>query len=166
MALALSSTQERQNEIRIIGRIFFMGFGSGSIYKPDIIHYGILVQFPLLGGVFMGWIPPATRLSLADGILTLNLRYMNVLVFATSVQTVHQARLVQPHLNRLAGVGGWNFDLGDCDHILRITRPGVCPAQAIQLLTALGFHCAELDDQTFSIQVEAGGSPCQLGREH
>lgn len=81
---------------------------------------------------------------------------MNVLVFSTSVQTQHQARLLRPHLNRLAGLGCWNFDLSDCDRILRITRRGVCPSQVIQLLEEHGFQCAELEDQPFAWQLDAG----------
>ena len=79
---------------------------------------------------------------------------MNVLVFATTVQTSHQARLLQPHLNRLAGIGGWNFDLTDCDRILRITRPGICPEQAIRLLEQFGFQCTELEDLPGVLQFE------------
>ncbi|HQQ97516.1 MAG TPA: hypothetical protein PLX35_09635 [Cyclobacteriaceae bacterium] len=81
---------------------------------------------------------------------------MNVLVFATTVQTSLQVRLVQPHLDRLAGKGGWNFDLADCDRILRITRPGICAEQAIRLVEQLGFQCTELEDLPGGLQFDGG----------
>ena len=37
-------------------------------------------------------------------------------------------------LNKLVGDGKWNFDLDDCDRILRIATEGVRPNEAIDLV--------------------------------
>lgn len=70
---------------------------------------------------------------------------MNVLVFATSVDSVMQARQLAPSLNALVGPSGWNFDLVDCDRILRVTTP-VEAAFIERLLVNHGFYCRELED--------------------
>ena len=69
-----------------------------------------------------------------------------VLVFATSVATKHQAGLVARHLSSVAGVAKWNFDLEDCDRILRIESATVEPGCIIALLDSVGFECKELPD--------------------
>lgn len=71
---------------------------------------------------------------------------MEVLVFKTSVVDRLSVRALQPELDRLAGKGKWNFDLADCDNILRIASERVQPQKAIQLLDYFGFECAELED--------------------
>lgn len=40
----------------------------------------------------------------------------------------------------------WNFDLEDCDHILRVEAPLVKAPQIIDSLDKLGFDCVELED--------------------
>jgi hypothetical protein len=71
---------------------------------------------------------------------------MNVLVFKTSVETPDQIQYLTPKLNALAGQGSWNFDLADCDRILRIVSDSVNPETAIHLINSLGFMCDELED--------------------
>jgi hypothetical protein len=71
---------------------------------------------------------------------------MEVLVFKTSVVDRLSVRTLSPELDRLAGKGKWNFDLSDCDNILRIASEQVQPQKAIQLLDYFGFECAELVD--------------------
>jgi len=71
---------------------------------------------------------------------------MEVLVFKTSVVDRLSVRTLSPELDRLAGEGKWNFDLSDCDNILRIASEKVKPQKAIQLLDYFGFECAELED--------------------
>lgn len=70
---------------------------------------------------------------------------MQVLVFKTSVDDPQSVRSLKPDLDRLAGKGKWNFDLGDCDRILRIVSP-IKAERAVQLLSCFGFQCAELED--------------------
>jgi hypothetical protein len=71
---------------------------------------------------------------------------MQVLVFKTSVEDPQSVRSLKPDLDQLAGKGKWNFDLSDCDRILRIASPNVKAERAIQLLTYFGFNCIELED--------------------
>lgn len=70
---------------------------------------------------------------------------MSVMVFITSVDSDREVRALAPGLNALAGPGRWNFDLDDCDRILRITSL-VIPGAVSGFLQSNGFDCAELDD--------------------
>jgi hypothetical protein len=71
---------------------------------------------------------------------------MEILVFKTSVVNQLSVRTLKPELDRLAGKGKWNFDLADCDNILRIVSE-IQPQKAIQLLGYFGFDCIELEDK-------------------
>lgn len=67
-----------------------------------------------------------------------------VLVFKTSVTSLADLLTLQPLLDKMVeDAGRWNFDLDDCDRILRVE--GHTPARAvIQTLARAGFHCEEL----------------------
>lgn len=69
---------------------------------------------------------------------------MNVLVFSTSVSAPHQIDSIKPLLSASPGIEEWNFDLEDCDHILRVVSDEVSPRQIERLLKAAGFTCEEL----------------------
>ena len=69
---------------------------------------------------------------------------MEILVFKTSVHDPMVVDALKPKLDRLAGKNQWNFDLEDCDKILRIAS-GIEPEAAVQLMKQLGFQCAELE---------------------
>lgn len=69
-----------------------------------------------------------------------------VWVFKTSVRSMADAASLVPALNKLAGKGRWNFDLQDCDRILRIVASDLTPDRAIYLLRHHGFDCEELED--------------------
>lgn len=71
---------------------------------------------------------------------------MNVLVFKTSVETTEHVMNLAPALDSLAGQGSWNFDLTDCDQILRIVSETIKPEAAMNVLSTNGFMCAELED--------------------
>jgi hypothetical protein len=71
---------------------------------------------------------------------------MNVIVFKTSVETPDHISYLAPVLNSLAGRGAWNFDLTDCDRILRIVSDTIRPETAARALSAYGFSCHELED--------------------
>ena len=53
---------------------------------------------------------------------------------------------LSPKLNALVGQGAWNFDLADCDRILRIVSSELKPNEAALLLHNFGFYCCELED--------------------
>ena len=70
-----------------------------------------------------------------------------VLVFKTSVTTDRKVRKVRPLLDRLMDKSEkWNFDLEDCDHILRVEAVSVQASVIIESLRNAGFSCAELED--------------------
>ncbi|MFM7853079.1 MAG: hypothetical protein ACKO96_14465 [Flammeovirgaceae bacterium] len=69
-----------------------------------------------------------------------------VMVYKTSVETQQQVLLLKSTLDKLAGVGNWNFALDDTDRILRVASPEVDPMQPPRLLQQLGFNCIELQD--------------------
>ncbi len=71
---------------------------------------------------------------------------MEILVFKTSVSDLQSVNSLQPDLDRLAGKGKWNFDLSDCDRILRIASDNIKAEAAINLLGCFGYTCAELED--------------------
>ena len=43
-----------------------------------------------------------------------------IFVFKTSVKTKTQIKKLQPHIDKILPKAKWNFDLEDCDKILRI----------------------------------------------
>lgn len=66
-------------------------------------------------------------------------------VFKTSVFTWSDIELLRPHLNKLPH-SKWNFDLEDCDNILRIDSKKEVSKTIIRVLQAHGFDCEELTD--------------------
>lgn len=71
-----------------------------------------------------------------------------VLIYKTSVRYKKQVKLIEPKLDALlAPQGDWNFDLQDCDRILRLETPdALVPKRVVELLDSHGFECRELQD--------------------
>jgi hypothetical protein len=67
-----------------------------------------------------------------------------IFVFKTSVSTKALVKRIEPRLNDLMQGARWNFDLEDCDHILRIDSIEIVAASVKSMLEKLGFHCEEL----------------------
>ncbi|MDC6404074.1 MULTISPECIES: hypothetical protein [Maribacter] len=68
-----------------------------------------------------------------------------VLVFRTSVRKRGRVRYLAPYLNNLInGHGRWNFDLEDCDNILRVETQNPDAVDISGLLQKHGFLCEEL----------------------
>jgi len=68
-----------------------------------------------------------------------------VLVFKTSVRKRGKVKYLAPYLNELINDHGrWNFDLEDCDNILRIETQKPITLAISTLLTQRGFFCEEL----------------------
>ncbi|MBV9988675.1 MAG: hypothetical protein JO301_13435 [Chitinophagaceae bacterium] len=66
-------------------------------------------------------------------------------VFKTNVhEPAKAAELVSLLSGHFPG-GRINFDLDDCDRILRIDKPGLCSDTVIELMNAEGFQCAVLE---------------------
>lgn len=69
-----------------------------------------------------------------------------ILVFKTSVHEP-QLGLVKPVLDKLMDKNEqWNFDLEDCDHILRVEAFSLQAHAIIEHLDKAGFSCIELQD--------------------
>jgi hypothetical protein len=70
---------------------------------------------------------------------------MDILVFSTSVKQKRQVSKVTTLLTKIPAIAQWNFDLEDCDNILRIEADNVSPRYIEQLLIGAGIHCRELE---------------------
>ncbi len=67
-----------------------------------------------------------------------------IFVFKTSVKTKIQVKKLKPHINNILPKAKWNFDLEDCDKILRIDSTENIDMIIINLLKFHKFHCEEL----------------------
>lgn len=73
------------------------------------------------------------------------LNMKTVLVFKTSVSNNVKVKRLTPYLNRLINKNGrWNFDLEDCDNILRVETKNPDVFAISSLLQLQGFSCEEL----------------------
>ncbi|MFT0715219.1 hypothetical protein [Flagellimonas lutimaris] len=71
---------------------------------------------------------------------------MTVLVFKTSVKRKDEVKQLRPTLNKLVdNNGSWNFDLEDCDNILRVETQGLEAPTITSLLQNNGYKCEELE---------------------
>jgi hypothetical protein len=69
----------------------------------------------------------------------------NVLVFKTSISKKNHIEKVKPLLNQLMDKNGyWNFDLEDCDNILRVVTKTLASTAICNVLINQGFLCEEL----------------------
>jgi hypothetical protein len=67
-----------------------------------------------------------------------------IYVFKTSVNTKRQVKKLEPHINKLLPAEKWNFDLSDCDRILRIDSEENIVLKITGLLNIHQFDCEEL----------------------
>jgi len=68
-----------------------------------------------------------------------------IYVFKTSVKTKKQVKQLKPAINKIMQPEQWNFDLQDCDHILRIDSEENIVLKIIDLLKEHNYSCAELE---------------------
>jgi hypothetical protein len=71
---------------------------------------------------------------------------MDVLVFKTNVSNEQHVDQVHRILNTVQVIREWNFDLDDCDNILRVVASGLSARTVEELLNAAGISCKELGD--------------------
>ncbi|MCD0469135.1 hypothetical protein [Flavobacterium sp. JAS] len=69
---------------------------------------------------------------------------MMVLVFKTNVDSLSKVKRIAPKLNHLFPKVKWNFDLEDCDRILRLESDNDIIKEIILLMKVLGFKCEAL----------------------
>ncbi|MDH7913988.1 hypothetical protein [Winogradskyella sp. SYSU M77433] len=68
-----------------------------------------------------------------------------VLVFKTSIYNTDEVQKLNPLLNKLVAKNDrWNFDLEDCDNILRVESNTITAESVLGLLGMHGFYCEEL----------------------
>jgi len=68
-----------------------------------------------------------------------------IYVFKTSVKTKVQAKKLKPHIDKMLPKAKWNFDLHDCDKILRIDSKENIVFKITGLLNIHQFNCEELE---------------------
>ncbi|QXV66061.1 hypothetical protein INP83_02900 [Mucilaginibacter sp. 21P] len=69
---------------------------------------------------------------------------MDVLIFKTSVASQQDAGRVQLMLSAMKDIKQYNFDLEDCDNILRVVSYGLEAQTISHALHVAGFMCEEL----------------------
>lgn len=71
-----------------------------------------------------------------------------IYVFKTSVTNTKEKEIeiLKPHLDTHLESAKWNFDLDDCDNILRIDSANEIAETTIKLLKNKGYNCVELQD--------------------
>ena len=67
-----------------------------------------------------------------------------IYVFKTSVKTKVQVKKLKPHIDQALPRAKWNFDLVDCDKILRIDSEDDIVSTVIDFLKDHDYHCEEL----------------------
>jgi len=68
-----------------------------------------------------------------------------IYVFKISVKTKMQAKKLKPHIDKIFPKAKWNFDLDDCDKILRIDSEENIVLKITGLLNIHQFFCEELE---------------------
>lgn len=68
-----------------------------------------------------------------------------VYVFKTSVTDKKQVKSISKNLNEINAIKKWNFDLEDCDNILRIVSDIDVSNTICKTLDALNYSCVELE---------------------
>jgi hypothetical protein len=69
-----------------------------------------------------------------------------VWIFKTSVSTETQVEALASDLDISIGNVKWNFDLQDCDRILRIEANRLNSEKVISILQSRGYECVEFPD--------------------
>jgi hypothetical protein len=69
---------------------------------------------------------------------------MDVLVFKTDVTSKRKVGKVNTLLTNFPNISQWNFDLEDCDNILRVVASNTSPRYIERALQAVGIGCEEL----------------------
>lgn len=68
-----------------------------------------------------------------------------VQVFCTSVESREEVIKIKPFLDTQLTPASWNFDLSDCDRILRVVASEDLSQKVIAVLEQYGYTCRELE---------------------
>ncbi|WP_130734399.1 hypothetical protein [Flavobacterium sp. J27] len=68
-----------------------------------------------------------------------------VYVFKTSIENKKQIKSISKNLNQIQDIKRWNFDLEDCDNILRIVAEKNVSKTVCELLDTFNHTCVELE---------------------
>jgi hypothetical protein len=66
-------------------------------------------------------------------------------VFRTNIRRKRQAKAMMDILSKQFPLFRINFDLEDCDKILRVEGDNVCPERITGLVTESGYECGVLE---------------------
>ncbi|HUQ66279.1 MAG TPA: hypothetical protein VM101_08995 [Flavitalea sp.] len=66
-----------------------------------------------------------------------------IYIFKTSVNNENEVNKLKPHINEILANEKWNFDLKDCDRILRIESEENIVLKITDLLNIHRFYCEE-----------------------
>lgn len=69
---------------------------------------------------------------------------MDILVFSTNVTRADEVSRLSPLLTAVPAIVDWNFDLEDCDRVLRIVSNNIPPGFVELLIQNAGFRCVEM----------------------
>jgi hypothetical protein len=72
-------------------------------------------------------------------------KFMMIEVFKTNVQKVESSKMLIRQLLTHWPACKINFDLEDCDKVLRVEGETFCATRVIELLKLYGHHCEILD---------------------
>jgi hypothetical protein len=75
---------------------------------------------------------------------------MQIIIFKTNIATAYQVGQVHPLLTSLKHIKQYNFDLEDCDHILRVVSNGVQPETVCEVIEKAGFNCEEMESFVYT----------------
>jgi cell fate (sporulation/competence/biofilm development) regulator YmcA (YheA/YmcA/DUF963 family) len=75
---------------------------------------------------------------------------MNLTIYKTSVETTTQVQHIRTLLDQLPLVTQWNFDLDDCDNILRIISRDLQPSVICTMLQAAGYNCETMESFVYN----------------
>jgi hypothetical protein len=76
---------------------------------------------------------------------------MHLTIFKTNVNSLAQSLHLQLLLQNMQSTAACNFDLDDCDKILRLITTDLQPQQICQVLNREGFYCETLESFDYTL---------------
>lgn len=76
--------------------------------------------------------------------LSTHVNQLTILIFKTTVESKKDITNQTPILNNKLFNMKWNFDLEDCDNILRVENSKTSNTAIVSIFNTVGFECIEL----------------------